>query len=56
MSSHNYIYIRNLPDEKSEGVTMNEEIYVDELTHDDREDDQLVSTDDLLLALEVENG
>lgn len=26
------------------------------LTHDDREDDQLVSTDDLLLAMEVENG
>lgn len=25
------------------------------LTHDDREDDQLVSTDDLLLAMEVEN-
>lgn len=44
------------PDEESKGITMNEEVYVDLLTHDDREDDQLVSTDDLLLALEVGNG
>lgn len=37
---------------------MNEEVDVYVLTPDehDREDDQLVSTDDLLLALEVENG
>jgi hypothetical protein len=35
---------------------MNEAINIDVLTHDDREDDQLVSTDDLLLAMEIENG
>ena len=56
MNSPNYTYIRNLPDEESKGITMNEETYVDLLTHDDREDDQLVSTDDLLLAMEIENG
>lgn len=48
----------NQLDEESKGTTMNEEIDVYVLTPDehDREDDQLVSTDDLLLALEVENG
>lgn len=56
LNSPNYTYIRNLPDEESKGITMNEETYVDLLTHDDREDDQLVSTDDLLLAMEIENG
>lgn len=56
MNSHNNTYIRNLPDEESKGTTMNEAINIDVLTHDDREDDQLVSTDDLMLAIEVENG
>ena len=55
MNSLNNTYIRNLPDEESKGTTMNA-INIDVLTHDDREDDQLVSTDDLLLAIEVENG
>lgn len=51
------LYLNQL-DEESKGTTMNEEIDVYVLTPDehDREDDQLVSTDDLLLALEVENG
>ena len=56
MNSPNFNYIRNLPDEESKGTTMNEVINIDVLTHDDREDDQLVSTDDLLLAMEIENG
>lgn len=56
LNSLNNTYIRNLPDEESKGTTMNEVTNIDVLTHDDREDDQLVSTDDLLLAIEVENG
>lgn len=56
MNSLNNTYIRNLPDEESKGTTMNEVTNIDVLAHDDREDDQLVSTDDLLLAIEVENG
>ena len=56
MNSLNNTYIQNLPDEESKGTTMNEVTNIDVLTHDDREDDQLVSTDDLLLAIEVENG
>jgi hypothetical protein len=35
---------------------MNEVMNIDAFIHEDREDDQLVSTDDLLLAMEIENG
>lgn len=56
MNSLNIYLNSNLPDEESKGTTMNEVMNIDVLIHDDREDDQLVSTDDLLLAMEVENG
>lgn len=56
MNSHNINYLYNLPDEESKGTTMNEVTNLEVLSHDDREDDQLVSTDDILLAIEVENG